>query len=83
DVCHRIKRGMGGRKGAARDQNNRLSNVMHGCRECHAWTHARPQESYEMGLMLREGQDPENEPVIRRCQWVYLYDNGTWTEALG
>ncbi|MEO3922675.1 hypothetical protein ABGB07_02150 [Micromonosporaceae bacterium B7E4] len=83
DVCHRIKRGMGGRKGAARELNNRLSNVIHGCRECHGWTHARPEEAYDLGLMLREGQDPENEPVTRRCEWVYLYDDGSWTEAVG
>jgi hypothetical protein len=36
-----------------------------------------------MGLMLRKWQDPANEPVIRRCELVYLYDDGTWTAALG
>lgn len=74
---------MGGRKGEARERNNRLSNVLHGCRECHMWTHARPQEAYELGLMLRQWQDPAEEPVVRRGVLVYLHDDGTWTEVLG
>lgn len=78
DPCHRIKRGMGGRRGAAKQQSDRLSNLVHGCRMCHDWCHARPDEAYDLGLMLREWQDPTVEPVLRRGQWVLLDDNGGW-----
>lgn len=76
DACHRIKRGMGGRHGAAEAESSRLSDVIHGCRVCHQWTHARPTESYEMGLMLHEGQDPAMEPVLYRNEVKYLDDFG-------
>lgn len=81
EVCHRIKRGMGGRKGVARSENNRLSNVIDGCHVCHGWTHSRPTEAGELGLILEEWQDPPTEPVARRGVLVLLADDGTWEEA--
>ncbi|MBX6357905.1 MAG: hypothetical protein IRZ05_18880 [Micromonosporaceae bacterium] len=78
DPCHRIKRGIGGRHGAAKRLSDRLSNLVHGCRMCHDWCHARPAEAYDFGLMLREWQDPAVEPVLRRGQWVLLDDDGGW-----
>lgn len=83
EAAHRIKRGMGGRKGEARVRNNTLSNVLHACHTCHAWCHARPEEAYELGLMLREGQDPLTEPAVRRGLLVLLDDAGNWREAFG
>lgn len=82
ETCHRIKKGTGGRHGEAREQNNSLSNLWHGCRSCHRWTHAVPTPAYELGLMLHEHQDPPSEPMVRRCEAVYLSDDGTWTEVL-
>lgn len=76
DPCHRIGRGGGRKKGAAKTESDRLSNVLHGCRMCHAWTHARPAESYELGLMLRRGQNPAMEPVLYRNEVKYLDDFG-------
>lgn len=73
DVCHRLAKKMGGRP----DDGLRLSNVWHGCRACHQWTHARPTESYDLGLALREGQDPEAEPMAYcNTGFVYLDDLG-------
>lgn len=76
DPAHRIKQGMGGRQGAAKDLHDVLSNVLHACRTCHSWTHARPAEAYELGLMLREHQTPTREPVVYRGELSYLTDDG-------
>jgi hypothetical protein len=81
DPSHRIGTKAGGRKGEAKERHNRLSNVVWACRACHDWCHARPAEAKDAGLMLEEWQNPEDVPVTRRCQLVYLYDDGTWTEA--
>src|SRR5690348_1617694 len=42
DVAHRIGEGMGGRHGEAAERNDRLSNVLHSCRDCHQWCHRNP-----------------------------------------
>lgn len=80
EAAHRIKRGAGGRHGEALEENNRLSNLLHACRSCHAWTHASPNEAYDLGLMLREHQDPSQEPVAyQNAGWVLLDDlGGLW-----
>ncbi|MEU8157994.1 hypothetical protein AB0B94_30445 [Micromonospora sp. NPDC048986] len=76
DPAHRLARKAGGRKGAAKAANDRPSNALWACRRCHDWSEARPAESYELGLMLREGQEPTLEPVVRRGVLVYLADDG-------
>lgn len=77
EVAHRVKRGMGGRHGEALAASNRLSNLIHSCGDCHAWTHRRPAEAYDMRLMLREHQDPAAEPMpYRNAGWVLLTDDG-------
>ncbi len=76
DPCHRVKQGMGGRHGDAKAANNALSNLMHGCRPCHQWTHSRSVEAYEMGIRLREGFDPASEPALYRGALVFLTDSG-------
>lgn len=81
EICHRIKVGMGGRKGPAREESNRLSNLLHGCHVCHMWCHGSPDEAYDLGLMLREWQDPTAEPVVRAGLPVLLADDGTWEEV--
>lgn len=73
DACHRISRKAGGRG----PDHDRLSNVWHGCRNCHQWTHANPAAAYDMGLCLKEGMDPELEPVPYRAEsWCLLLDSG-------
>lgn len=76
DPAHRVKQGMGGRKGAAKKANDRLSNVLHACRWCHDACHRAPAEAYRWGWMLREGQVPSQEPVLYRGRLVFLDDAG-------
>lgn len=76
DPAHRISRKAGGRKGEAKRRHDQLSNVLHACRQCHTWSTSRPAESYELGLALREHQIPEQEPVVRRGELVYLDNAG-------
>lgn len=77
EVSHRIKRGTGGRHGQAAEENSRLSNLLHACAVCHRWCHARPAEAYDLGLILREHQDPTREPANTvRYGPVWLDDDG-------
>lgn len=74
DVAHRISKKAGGRP---LDDLDRLSNVLHACRTCHRWTHDSPRAAYDLGLMLKEHQDPEVEPVAyQNAGWVRLDDEG-------
>lgn len=76
DVCHRIARKMGGRP----DDFHRLSNVWHGCRTCHRWATDNPAEAYDLGLALKEWQNPEREPIAyQNAGFVVLDDcGGLW-----
>lgn len=76
DPAHRIKRGMGGRKGAARKASNQLANLLYACRRCHEECHRHPAWAYERGWMLREGQTPSRVPVLYRGRWALLDDAG-------
>jgi hypothetical protein len=76
DPAHRLARKAGGRRRTGRKAVDRLSAVMHSCRLCHDWSEARPRESYELGLKIREGQIPAQEPVVYRGKLAYLTDDG-------
>jgi len=79
DPCHRIGEGSGGRHGEAAEINDRLSNLMAGCRRCHDWCHRNPKAAQAERWMLRNGDDPLVEPVhYRRTSWRLLADDGTW-----
>lgn len=73
---HRITQKAGGRKGAAKERHNRLSNLMDLCGVCHAWVTCRPTEAGSLGLALREHQIPAREPVVYRGALKYLDDFG-------
>lgn len=74
DAAHRISRKMGGRP---LGDDARLSNMLHLCRACHSWCHARPAEAKDFGLMLDEHQDPSLEPMAYLgAGWVHLDDDG-------
>lgn len=77
DTCHRKARQAGGRP---LGDDARLSNVWHGCRACHQWTHARPREANEFGLMLEQWQDPTVEPMAYQSAGFVLLDDsgGLW-----
>lgn len=74
DMCHRIAAKAGGRP---KGDDTRLSNVWHGCRSCHRWATLRPTQAYGLGLALKEHQDTEAEPIVRRGLSVLLFDDGT------
>jgi hypothetical protein len=80
DNCHRLGKKAGGRP---RRDLDRLANLYHGCRHCHGWTHDNPLEAQAMGLVLREYQKPEDEPMLRRGVRVLLDDDGYVTPADG
>jgi hypothetical protein len=76
DPAHRIRQGMGGRKGVTKAAHDVLSNLTHACRRCHARTHAEPAFAYTLGLMLRDGSEPLAEPVFYRGVRRWLTDDG-------
>jgi hypothetical protein len=79
DPAHRISRKAGGRPD--RTKFDRLSNFVHACRRCHRWTHERPAEAYDLGLMLKEHQDPAAEPfAFRGMGWIFLTDDGRYSD---
>jgi len=79
DPCHRVGEGSGGRHGEAAVVNDRLSNLLAGCRPCHDWCHRNPKAAQAERWMLRNGDDPLVEPVhYRRTSWRLLADDGTW-----
>jgi 5-methylcytosine-specific restriction enzyme A len=76
EASHRIKRGAGGRHGAAAERNGRASNLTYSCSPCHAHIHARPEVARHWGWMLLESADPLTSPVLIRGQWSLLTDDG-------
>jgi hypothetical protein len=80
---HRITQKAGGRHGAAKVDHDRLSNVMHACPRCHDWIGAHPKAADELGLALREGDDPTVERVRYRGRWALLDNAGGVTYLHG
>ncbi len=73
-ACHRKHRKGGGRP---LGDDERLSNAWAGCTPCHDWTHARPTEANDLGLLLKEHQDPTVEPMAyQNAGFVVLDDEG-------
>lgn len=82
EAAHRVKRGMGGRKGAALTGHDVLSNLLHVDHHCHhQLCHANPAAAYAAGWMLREHEHPATTPALYRGVWVLLHDDGTSTRA--
>lgn len=82
DPAHRISRKTGGRKRAGKARLDRLSVILHACRRCHDWSEARPAESYDLGLKIKENAIPTQEPVVYRGILSYLDDEGGVHDAL-
>ena len=77
DVHHRVRRGAGGRHGAARAASDRLSNLLHVCRSCHEWVHANPAVSRGAGWLLGLGFGVPGLAVVSyRGVWRRLGDEG-------
>jgi hypothetical protein len=81
EPCHRIGTGMGGVHGAAVAQSDRLSNVVHGCRNCGRWQHDHEWMAKAYGQILSRSANPVLEPVLLRYGVVFLDDEGGWTAA--
>lgn len=77
DPHHRLPRKAGGRHGEAAEQIDQLSNLLHLCRACHWWVTTHPQEAYDMGLLLREHDNPAETPVPYRTVPALLDDTGS------
>lgn len=76
DPSHRISSKSGGRHGEAKTVHDRLSNLMHACRQCHEWVTSRDAEAKDDGLRLDEWQMPTQEPVLYRGVLSFLDDAG-------
>lgn len=79
DPAHRIASGNGGRHGEAKVHHDRLSNLVHACRACHEWCHRNVGAAERLGLMLRDGDAPEEKQVLLPAHgWVLLDNDGGW-----
>ena len=79
EIHHRRTRGMGGTR---RADTNLPANGLHLCRECHRWVTEHPAEARESGWVVRQSQTPSEVRVLRRGEWVRLFDDGAmWGEA--
>lgn len=56
DVHHRKPKQMGGSDSLTEFG---LANLISLCRDCHSWVHQHPEAATMMGLLLRQGDDPE------------------------
>jgi hypothetical protein len=88
DPCHRITTKAGGRKGAAKEVHDRLSDLLHGCRNCHDASQGNHAEcgAEGYGYVLKEHHNPLQVPVLYRGQTpVFLLDDGSLVdyEAVG
>lgn len=78
-IHHRKPRRMGGRSGAGAKDVNRPSNALALCPACHDEIETKTRgEAQELGLILSDGQDPAETPVLlpRYRGWVTLADDG-------
>lgn len=63
-VHHRRPRGMGGNKSAATSSpSNALLLCGSGTTGCHGWVESNRSEARDLGLLLRQHQDPAAVPV--------------------
>jgi len=76
DPHHRVLRGSGGRRGAARLASDQLANLLHVCRACHEWVHEHPAASREAGWLLGGREVPSLVPLVYRGEPAYLDDLG-------
>lgn len=67
DWCHRRARSQGGTWSP--------QNGLHGCHECHMWTHAHPSTARVNGWACKS-YDPIDTGVLRRGEWVVLDEEG-------
>lgn len=78
-VHHRRPRGMGGTK---RKDVHSLANLLYVCGSgttgCHGWIESHREDAYDLGLLVRQRQNPAEVPVTLRIGRVLLDDEGGW-----
>lgn len=81
EAAHRAGRGSGGRHGDAAAVNSRLSNYVHACHTCHAWTHEYPKSAELRGWILPKTDDVNAHliPAWIAGLRVLLDDEGGWS----
>lgn len=67
---HRRPRGKGG---SADDDTNLPSNGILLCDSCHRWVEQHRADALTLGLLVRQGQDPEQQPA-----WLLLPYGWNW-----
>lgn len=63
DVHHRKPKQMGGSDSGT---TYGLANLVSLCRNCHSWAHENPIAAMDLGLLLSQSVEPEEEPVLVR-----------------
>jgi hypothetical protein len=78
DPSHRITTKAGGRHGEAKEDHDRLSDVLWACRYCHDWIgkHPAAAKAEFVGWALEEWQEPTEWPALYRGQLRFLDDAG-------
>lgn len=77
DVHHRKVKGMGGTDD--REVAFGLANLILLCRECHAYAHANPSESYLKGYLVHSWDNPEDVVVLKNTgATLTLRSDGTF-----
>lgn len=78
NIHHRTPRGMGGtRVKEINEPANLLVLCGSGTTGCHGWVESHRQEAYELGLLVKRGQNPELIPFQNKEGQIYtLLNNG-------
>lgn len=80
-VHHRQPRGMGG---SSNPERHSPANLLFLCPECHADIESHRAAGYDLGRLVRRGDDPLETPVlVHRYGWVYLLHDGTLEAVAG
>lgn len=80
-IHHRLPRRMGGTKRPEVNQPSALIVVCgSGTTGCHGWIEARRAEAYDMGLLLRAGDNPAQVPVELAVGLVWLTEDGRYSD---
>lgn len=74
-IHHRLPRGAGG---TSDPEINSPSNLIVLCSTCHAWIESNRSASYDLGLLVRRGQNPADVPVFLFGETVLLTPEGDY-----
>lgn len=81
DVHHRLRKGMGGTK--KENINYGAGNLVSLCRDCHAYVHAHPRESYRTGFLVASWDSPEGTQIVTKFGTIMLHPDFTVEQTEG